>query len=851
MQVDWIYVKQDGTLSRTLQPDNAGNPTAYQWANNPLYTSDTTPVVGRYAYWADDESSKVNYNIAWGRDAASVTADVPTGSPGKIDLTALSGMTTSLADALHNYITNSNSTALPYLFFNTPEDARKLNTVVATTGISQILQNNKFEITHYNHDPNTTFFNQPRIVLTTHPANAGWTYNTNSAYPNQWVGINNLPWPNGLPQYIRILQDPETGDPGGAYTTSIDSTKLYDTINTITWKPAAAGAVPGYLQRSDWPMVNGAGSFQSKYYSAYPTSTSASGITAQTSRLAEMAVNIIDYVRAKESTQTYIQPIIGYFDQTATTSAAAFVYNPNGQATNGYIGLTRMPCINEMGAWYGQNTTTGTITPPNNGAAATTPIKPGDMYFLFEVEIYLPPNYGLTSIDLSKFYLTIGGVAPGAVWSPNYPAYNGDSHKIDPTEVSGGSTILSAGNYAVISRAVKSTLAAGAPRPSSTGAGTKFYLEGGTFSTNYQLAPANKGLTNGLPINADATVSPAGITSLEVDDPRLNAHPGDWVQVTVNSFGKQNSRCSVGKSPPATLPEVDTDNGMISSASLYMPPPAGTKFQRADGTYDDNSPTGSNGMVSSVAELGYIHTGFEPCSFYTDSSGSTVAIPPGTPWRTLRLQPNNYSTALKPTVVPDWALMDLFTAPVKPPTAFNKFVYAPHTNGFGGRVNLNSAAQPFGLTRTIPLTAVLQNCTYDSTDLTKKLSAGTAQTLANNIYNHTLAVNGDNSTNGYFYGYQSGYCSPGEVAEIKGVSDGGEKSEELMRQIANLVTNRGNVFSVYTIGQAVKQAPNGTYTVTGEQRLQAMVERYLNYNTADATKNEIHFAPVYYRNLTP
>ena len=846
LQVSWIYVKQDGTPSRTLQPNTASNPTAYQWTDNPNYASDTTPVVGRYAYWADDESSKINYNIAWGRDAASVAADIPAGSPTKIDLTALTGMTSTMADALHTYITNSNSTTLPYAFFNTPEDARKLNTQTNTAGISQVLQNNKFEVTHYSHDPNTTFFNEPRIVLTTHPDRAGWTLNTNSAYPNQWVGINGLPWPNGRPRYIRILNDPQdpNADPGQPYNNSIDSAKLYDTINTIAWNPVATGQTPGYLARTDWPMVSGTGSFQSKYYSAYPTSTSASGITAQESRLAEMAVNIIDYVRAKESSQPFIQPIIGYFDQTATTAAAAFVYDANAQAKNGYIGLTRMPCITEMGVWYGQNTTSNVIVPPNDGnkTVTTTPIAIGDMYFLFQFEIYLPRNYGLTSVDLSKFFLTIGPVAPSTSWNPNYPTYAGDSHQIDPSEVASGSTILTAGNYAVVSRAVRSTLKLTNPRPATTGAGFKVILEGSAYSTNYQIVPANNGLTNGLPINTDPTVLPAGITSLEVDDPRLNAHPGDWVQVTVNSFGKQNSRWSAGKSPPSTLPEVDTDNGVVSSASLYMPPPAGTKFQRSDGTYDDNSVTGSNGMVSSVAELGYVCTGFEPCAFFTSASGSVVAIPPGTPWRTLRLQPNKYPDT---TVVPDWALMDLFTAPVKPPTQYNAYVYAPHTNGFGGRVNLNSTAVPFGLSRTIPLTAVLQNCTCDSTNLNSTVSPATAQTLANNIYNRTPA------STLKWYGYQNAYCSPGEVAEIKGIADSGEKSEELMRQIANLVTTRGNVFSIYTIGQAIKQSPSGAYTVTGEQRLQAMVERYLNYNTTDPTKNEVRFAPVYYRNLTP
>lgn len=183
--------------------------------------------------------------------------------------------------------------------------------------------------------------------------------------------------------------------------------------------------------------------------------------------------------------------------------------------------------------------------------------------------------------------------------------------------------------------------------------------------------------------------------------------------------------------------------------------------------------------------------------------------------------------------------MDIFTAPISPPNAFNIYIYAPHTNSFGGRVNLNSAPQPFNLARTAPLAAVLQNNTFDSS-ITNTLGFSTAQTKANNIFYKIKAAGGK------LYGYTNAYVSPGEVVEIAGIADGGEKSEELVRQIMNLVTTRGNVFSVYTIGQAIKQTPDGKLVITAQQRVQAMVERYL-----DPAKNEVRFAPVYFRNLSP
>ncbi len=814
MPVAWIYVRQSGAIDTNSSPS--------------LSASD--PIVGRYAYWADDESSKINYNIAWGRTG---NTNAP-GHPTRIELTALTNITQSYADILRNFVTRTNAANVPYNFFNTPLDARRIEMISGGAGVAAALRDNKFDVTHFNSDPNTTFFNEPRIVLTTRPNLAGWTKATNGPYNGQWVGVNGKNWADGgQPRYLRILKDPEdTLDPGLPYSIAMDTNRLSEAVATLALRPGTATNVAGYLQRSDWPMVSGTGSLQSKYFSGYPTTVSASGITAQTSRLGQIAVNILDYVRAKESTNQFIQPIIGSFNSAQPDPAKAFVLNQNGSATNGFQGLSRGPRVTEIGVWYGTNSGAAFTPSSPGGVNVSQPISAGAPYYLFKVEVFLPPNYGLASYDLANVYLGI--TVPGTTrWVPNYsavtpPNYGSDSHKIYAGEMSGGTTLLTAGNYAVISRAVGlGTNAPPSPVPATTGAGSKVYLSGGNFNTVLQLAPANSGLTNGIPIETGAV---ATMKSLEVDDPRLNQHPGDWVPVPGNSFGSRNSRWSAGNPPPLIVPEVDTDGGVVSDASLYMPPPKGSTFTRTDGTIDDNT----RGQIMSVGELGYIHTGAEPCAVF----GATP-IPPGVPWRTLRLQPSASGT----NVVPDWAIMDLFTAPVAAPNPYNKYVYAPHDTGFGGRVNLNSSPEPFSLTRTSPLAAVLQNNTYDSTDFTRKLGAGPARDIADNIFNRTLATT---SPLGKQYGYAGGYDSPGEVVEVKGIADGGEKSEELVRQIMNLVTTRGNVFSVYTIGQAIKQAPDGRLIVTAQQRAQAMIERYV-----DPANNSVRFSPVYFRNLSP
>jgi hypothetical protein len=315
---------------------------------------------------------------------------------------------------------------------------------------------------------------------------------------------------------------------------------------------------------------------------------------------------------------------------------------------------------------------------------------------------------------------------------------------------------------------------------------------------------------------------------VESNDPRVNALAGDWIAQDSHTLGVKNFNNRSGFSPTVGtgVPQQDTDtSGKISIASLRLPYPKGHAKN-------------PGGLVLSPGELGYIHTGME------GKSGNSLAAT-GTPWRTLRLQPNRYADTKE---VPDWALMDLFTVPsVVPSTASTLF--APYGTAIAGRVNLNAtAAEPFGLQHRAALSAVLLNARKSSLVETSKLDATETATLAAAIYNRTLAdkklISAKTLLEGKQYGYAGGYDSPGEVAEIKGVADGGEESEELVRSISNLLTTRSNVFSVYTIGQAVRQTASGKLVITGEQRQHSMVERYLN-------NGKVNFRSVYFRNINP
>ena len=63
MKLKWIYVREN---SATGTYD-------YDTSETPSLTDKAKPIIGRFAYWTDDESSKINYNLAWKRDAAGAS----------------------------------------------------------------------------------------------------------------------------------------------------------------------------------------------------------------------------------------------------------------------------------------------------------------------------------------------------------------------------------------------------------------------------------------------------------------------------------------------------------------------------------------------------------------------------------------------------------------------------------------------------------------------------------------------------------------------------------------------------------------------------------------------------------
>jgi hypothetical protein len=877
----WVYVREDGTLDYAESP-------ALGTAN---------PLVGRYAYWTDDESSKININTAWKRNPPSTGPSSPhynsfsPSHPTGVTLTSLNdpargvSFSMEMANTLHSYITSNHTytdlgvpaNGNPHRFFNSIFEGRKLDALIESgtipsptgytaDGFTRALNAYKFELTHYNQDPDSTFFNEPRIVLTTQRK-----YAQGRPFIDILKDAGRRPQPGSGAGTLTDLG----GDPGRTDKESINYTKLNDTVKRLV----------NYMKREDWPMVKGSGgkpSLQKKYYGDSDI------------RLTQIALNLIDYVRSAESEYLLVEPLRGIME------GGIFVSDIEDGGIRGanftYKGITRSLYITEMGVWVAPEPET---SGPNVGR----------FHCKFFVEVHLPEGNGIDELNLTalplkynqptpttnlwvynnlissgattgtpavQVYQMVNGEAGGKWWllrdqnivgDPNddsriyirkggYKTLQFDAWRI-PTTITatnpnGRPTTFNNMRFALAMNKYKidsTTKAITVTPPTAAQMTNGFGPDPGT--QRFEVSPISGG---SITYTADGPgVQEGDIRSMAVDDPFINNVSRDWKLSAPRStfaglkggvsrgnpggtrpLGPPNSDVSsLGKAPSADPPQDTDRDGKVTAASMRFPFPKG----------HEKNPYG---MVYSAGELGFLHTGVE-----VDDKAPNG----GVPFRTLRFQPSNHGN----NTVPDWAFMDLFTAPAVSPNQAQD-VFTPHGTGVGGRVNINALVEPYAdptvvtneasrLMRRLPLVAVFTGAP-SSTNSPDILDSTKARQIANNVYNRRWK-SADR------FGHPDAFDSPGEIVEIEGVADQGEESEAVVRSIGSLITTRGSVFSVYSIGQALRETRNGNLLVTAEQRNQTSLERYLEIDDQDTPDNydddikTVHFRKVSSRNLTP
>ena len=223
--------------------------------------------------------------------------------------------------------------------------------------------------------------------------------------------------------------------------------------------------------------------------------------------------------------------------------------------------------------------------------------------------------------------------------------------------------------------------------------------------------------------------------------------------------------------------------------------------------------------------------------------GELAFIHTGVPWRSLWLQPEPPAEVLA-AKIPDWAILDLFSQ--------------TDTTNVVGRINVNayiSNGVSLFPPRTVPLAALLTNVVAANTDY--KIGM-----VTNNLYYGTPVSNSVLYTLAPSSG--SGPLCPaamtfiGEVCEIQGLATNNYTSTTLtnkfaaeapVRGIANLITTRSNDFTIWAIAQSLQVTPTGT-NVTGEVKVQTIVERYEDMNFPVNNPNRVKFRTRYSRYVT-
>ena len=149
-------------------------------ANPSQLASSTNQIIGRYAYWVDDEGAKVNVNTADGSEKYDGALSYGPGTPTEVTLGEIG---TTHNSALNTNQIISAATRARTGGFATPGELSQI------PGIPSSFQTtNNFTLTAYSRAPEFSIFNEPRLQLA--PSNLmGLSGNTDGSNPVDFPGL--------------------------------------------------------------------------------------------------------------------------------------------------------------------------------------------------------------------------------------------------------------------------------------------------------------------------------------------------------------------------------------------------------------------------------------------------------------------------------------------------------------------------------------------------------------------------------------------------------------------------------------------------------------------------------------
>ena len=187
---DGSYPIIGGTdLGGTNAPD-----VSVKWVNllrNPSQSpSDTNAIIGRYAFWVDDEGAKINVNTADGT-AKYTTNSLGIGSPTEVSLQVLPAVDTLASAQSIVQIARTSG-------FSSPRE------ILRAPGVTpNLFTDNVFSLTAYSRSPELNVFGQPRVAVAPMLGDAGWQSGNMLMNSLTLLPVREIyPTPSQLPPYV-------------------------------------------------------------------------------------------------------------------------------------------------------------------------------------------------------------------------------------------------------------------------------------------------------------------------------------------------------------------------------------------------------------------------------------------------------------------------------------------------------------------------------------------------------------------------------------------------------------------------------------------------------------------------
>ncbi|PTY01607.1 hypothetical protein DB346_12775 [Verrucomicrobia bacterium LW23] len=781
MWVSWVPVLQDNTA-----PAGAGN-----------------KLVGRYAFWMDDESTKVNVNVARGKPASITgTLKLPLdwGSSGPRDLAPYLGPSYTVGATTyglsHPASINADMLGLAVRSLETdipangdlrmPEDIRKYMDINMNgladdnpTAQAAAYEAEKFNLTIFSKSPEFNVFGKSRIFLTKWAGDI----ETGAAYQHSY--------------------HPEQPMTFYAYTMGLATGEAMSVDTQVRQiQEPIISTLARYMQRNDWPGMEGS---RFRWASAGPEESEQIAVNMNSM----ISLSLRGSPGGQGSGATGSNVCDDMDRKWGVTADYPGYTGPRGNhwkgpiSSKGILALNPFPQINEVGV---------RLTPLPGTSASNWRLQVDVMQ-----EVYLPPGYfrntgagtGMwtapsgTSGYQSAFYApyvraeVIGPTGAVRVNTATNVSTAGSpaAWKGNPMGSAGptvdGYAVLSMGR--VVSTGTQFTNTGGSPNNfSRTGSYTvnvRVRVGLGANAGNFtnQLAPM------GVPAaQAPSETVPAGLIASPESDGYFE------FSFVINGAEIQDMIDDPTLRPRLTV-EVD-DPRTSGKKACWTPRPA-TEDTLG---FVNTTTTADNSKLSKFAMWDLYKSGRLGPGFL---SLIPTGMQRGVAWDTMRFHKNAGSAS----DLPDWLVMDLI--------APNYGTRITSRNATQGKLNINSRIFPDSSPHFSP------------PQRTKPLEA---------LFAHM--PNGDNAAAALSAWQTStqAFDHVGRITEVPGVADDALGAtdfdkEVLIRNLAGAMTTQSNVFGVWGVAQTVRKKSTSTQygefergdTVTGEKRFYAVVERYV------------------------